>query len=301
MRGGTFTITTDGGRITNNKAGSRGGGVYIVNDSGTMFIMDGGAISDNTAGGDGGGVYVDGEGVEFEMRYDAAISKNTASGNGGGVFFKGIFNMQRGTISENKAGSKEINSDSSSGGGVYVEGIFTMHNGSIINNKMNGKNDNGGGVAVRDGGIFIMNGGSISGNAIWPEGEDGENAGDGKGIGVYVAGVAGNEGGGKFTKTGGVIHGLDNGSGWETGPQNYYKWVVHTETGYEHYIPYKGGKGYDDPKHPGYPNGKGRGYAVYFDHYNEGEPDPWYCDKTISVPLSTADYGEETWSGEDGG
>ena len=60
--GSSFTMY--GGEITGNKAGSGGGGVFLVGTTNQTdpprFTMHGGTISDNTAGASdgGGGVYV---------------------------------------------------------------------------------------------------------------------------------------------------------------------------------------------------------------------------------------------------
>jgi uncharacterized repeat protein (TIGR02543 family) len=77
-----------GSKITGNKGGASGGGVYV---SGGTFEMSGGTISGNTTTGNGGGVYVmDGTftksgGVIYGSDVDSGL-KNTATGNGPAVY-----------------------------------------------------------------------------------------------------------------------------------------------------------------------------------------------------------------------
>ena len=181
VNGGNFTLA-DGGILTNNTAGSDGGGVYL--SSGT-FEMSGGEISKNKASNCGGGVYLNGE---FTME-SGTISDNTASNSGGGVYVKdGMFMMSDGEISGNNA---EI-----FGGGVNMHsGTFTMSGGEISNNMA--KDNGGGGVYGTGGSTFTMERGTISGNEAYHGG------------GVYLNG-------GTFTMSGGEISNnmaKDNGGG----------------------------------------------------------------------------------------
>jgi hypothetical protein len=243
----TFRITVNGGYIQENRAGG-GGGVYIV-DPGSTFFMEGGLIGKNTAG-IGGGVYVDGSADIFTMSgYNPIIKDNTATEKGGGVYTKCPFEMNSGSIIGNTA--------TDGGGGVYVdsEAMFTLNSGSIMGNVVKNKNGKGGGVYVEDADLarthsgFNMKNGSISGNGIYPAGT--ETDGLGKGAGVYVNVT------GKFTKTGGTIHGAmkSNGDAWEIMElQNYYRWAIDND-GTE--------VTYSDPNVPG---GDKTGYAVNFEY-----------------------------------
>jgi hypothetical protein len=169
VNGGTL-ILEDGAVISDNYSELASGvaaGVLIYSGN---LIMNGGAISNNKAESGGGGVYVY-PGAKFTMS-GGDISGNTcdiyAYGVGVGVHTGGEFIMSGGAISNN------IYSNSSSpwgnGGGVCVRGgKFTMSGGAIISgNSISGNNDPdtffGGGVGVLDGGEFIMKGGFISGN-----------------------------------------------------------------------------------------------------------------------------------------
>jgi hypothetical protein len=76
------TLIMNGGEISGNTAGARGGGVFFLNSE---FIMNSGKISGNTASSsDGGGVFIS-NGSSFTM-VDGEISGNTAAANGGGVY-----------------------------------------------------------------------------------------------------------------------------------------------------------------------------------------------------------------------
>jgi hypothetical protein len=275
-KGASITITTSGGSIRDNEAGTgEGGGVYI-RDPGSHFFMDGGTVNNNNAG-KGGGVFLTGLAQIFTMNYSATVSNNTALTEGGGVYTEVPFEMRRGTINGNTAGER--------GGGVYVHsaGVFIMMtdgNGSITDNKVepqNGSdfgNGNGGGVCVL--GAFNMYSGVISGNGI-------KTTGAGKGAGVYVDEVTG-----KFTKTGGTIHGAmaSDEKSWEVREwQNYYQRQIGED---DVSIP-----DYDNPKVPG---GDQTGYAVYFEYdkfhfYNverQGigiREEPCRRNKTLNGPL----------------
>jgi hypothetical protein len=152
-------VTVSGGKLkmgagvvlqNNRNDNAYGGGVHILN-SGT-FIMENGGIKDNKAQ-HGGGVYI--SSGSFEMKA-GSINGNTAAANtsghayGGGVYIgsNGIFTMDGGEISGNKAQGA-----SAYGGGVYVEGEFTIKDSSISGNTVN---NNSNGVYVN--GSFEMSG-----------------------------------------------------------------------------------------------------------------------------------------------
>lgn len=162
VNGGTF-IMQDSASIKGNTVSNwnvhdgdlPGGGVHVHSGN---FIMQGGEISGNISGGRGGGIYVGSDGT-FIME-SGTISGNTTnggslySGYGGGVAVDGIFTMQGGTISGNTA--------KQDGGGVYLRnGKFSMQGGTIMTG--NNTSQNGGGVYIT-GGTFIKTGGTIHGN-----------------------------------------------------------------------------------------------------------------------------------------
>jgi hypothetical protein len=162
-----------GGEIYDNRA-LYGGGIRV--NAGGTFYMYGGAIHDNsvTTTGNGGGVYTQDRGAVIVLD-GGTISANTGD-FGGGIALSGYseLRMLSGEISGNVAGG--FSADGSRGGGVYV-----------------------GGSALAS---FTMSGGVIKGNSasVVKEGKGG------LGGGVYV-------GDGKvFTKTGGIIYGVDEGA-----------------------------------------------------------------------------------------
>jgi hypothetical protein len=182
-------------------------------------------------------VKVDGSNAGLVMNAGSKITGNYTSLNGGGVYVgRGYFNMNGGTISDNRVYTGEgstgkgggvyiargadftmyngnINNNAVSdggyayGGGVYVEGAFTMHNGNINGNSASSKDtinisvepaSRGGGVCVYGSyASFIMEGGSISNNSASADaGFFGSSYAYGGG--VYVDS-------GTFRKTGGSV------------------------------------------------------------------------------------------------
>jgi hypothetical protein len=181
----------DGSRITENISNVdpyEGGGVNV--NAGSYFIMEGGSIDKNKAYysssyGKGGGVYVAGD---FTI-IGGIIKDNTASSWGGGVVCLGTFTMSGGTISGNKSA---FSSGNPMGGGVYAT-KFTMSGGLIASNE----SKYGGGVVVpaNVAYYFKMEGGSIEGNRASTAG---------------AAVCQYNATNGTFTKTGGVIYGVNH-------------------------------------------------------------------------------------------
>ncbi|MBS7576789.1 MULTISPECIES: FctA domain-containing protein [unclassified Enterococcus] len=100
------------------------------------------------------------------------------STTGGGVFNSGYFEMNGGSIRDNKAYGL---SGSNGGGGVYTIGKFVMNKGSIVNNSAGHPDEAslgvGGGIFIK-GGEVTLNGGSIGNNTA------------GSGGGIYVYGVS---------------------------------------------------------------------------------------------------------------
>jgi hypothetical protein len=175
----------DGSRITGNtnSATSGGGGVYIHSNS--TFTMEDGSIDNNqvvAANTSGGGVYAVGT---FTMS-GGTIADNTCTRFGGGVNAT-QFTMSGGTIS----GNKSVSTSTTMGGGIYST-QFTMSGGLIANNE----SKYGGGVVVpaNAANYFTMEGGSIEGNRASTAG---------------AAVCQYNATNGTFTKTGGVIYGVN--------------------------------------------------------------------------------------------
>lgn len=117
-------LSIDNSVISNNEAGSDGGGVEQVRvasdeiDDPSTFTMTGSIVTGNTAGGDGGGLWVHTSSTVIDT---SLIEANTAVGSGGGLrvggnftdllFESGHIEIDRSTIAGNGA---------SSGGGVAI-------------------------------------------------------------------------------------------------------------------------------------------------------------------------------------
>ena len=90
------SISINGGIISGNRAlDAQGGGVFVINTSGTaQFIMRNGEISNNTAR-NGGGVYSYFSGIPLHI-LAGTISNNKATQNGGGVYAANYSDMNIG-------------------------------------------------------------------------------------------------------------------------------------------------------------------------------------------------------------
>ena len=173
VAGGKASFTMSGNaQITGNMCfGSACGGAGLYATNGELTMNDNAAISDNHSledSGYGGGVFVSAN-TTFTMNDNATISGNSAyiestsdyrKNYGGGVLvLGGTFNMNGGSISDNRA---------ENGAGVYVgdnnssTGTFTMNGGTITNNKV--IKGNGGGVYVLSG-FEIANGAQVLNNS----------------------------------------------------------------------------------------------------------------------------------------
>ncbi|MDR3123224.1 MAG: autotransporter adhesin family protein [Treponema sp.] len=174
------TASIAGGDISGNKA-SDGGGLHITG----VAAMQGGRIRGNLAADSGGGAYIVGKGA-FTLRGGEILDNHAPLSGGGVAVYDGGFVMQDGNVSGNAASS-----DTGAGGGVFViQGSFEFSGGRIAGNVAN---NSGGGVNANHGSVFVMSGGEIAGNrSVYG------------GSGVAVLGD-----GNSFTKTGGIIYGLD--------------------------------------------------------------------------------------------
>jgi uncharacterized repeat protein (TIGR02543 family) len=204
--GAMFTIgagvTLDlGSNITLQGRNSNSYPMVRVNTFGTLIMNEGSIITGNSnSSSNGGGVYVGENGI-FLMN-GGTISSNRAEvfdlTYGGGVCVSGgTFTMNSGTISGNTSSSSY--SYASCGGGVSVNnGTFTMNGGNIFGNTTSSRYSSGsygGGIYVGRNGTFNMNGGTISSNTATSTSTSTSYYGGG----VYVSGM--------FAKTGGIIYG----------------------------------------------------------------------------------------------
>lgn len=139
------------GKITDNRHGDRGGGVYVEHN----FYMDGGEVSNNSATGNGGGIYMNTGSIFLS---GGKVTGNRAGGDGG-VCTKAYAAKDSKSYVE-LSGNAEISGNHAGGrgGGVYLDVYsdsgtdylgtanwctLTMDGGSITGNTSEG---DGGGV-----------------------------------------------------------------------------------------------------------------------------------------------------------
>jgi hypothetical protein len=207
--GGTLTVQgtakITGNTNTNTAADYQAGGV----SSAGVFSMTGGFISGNRATGTNGRFKAGGaalRGGSSEVSGDAVISGNEANsgavGAAGGVYVSGNFAVSGDArISDNTAAS----SGSGIVGGVYCDnaaggGVFTLSGNAVIGgNAATGLNTVAGGVLMSKGAFALSRDAVIRGNAATISGSANTGAG-----GVYLV-----QGSGVFSKTGGLIYGVD--------------------------------------------------------------------------------------------
>ncbi|HSH04052.1 MAG TPA: choice-of-anchor Q domain-containing protein, partial [Anaerolineae bacterium] len=195
------------GRIEGNGATGvvgRGGGVYLLPDSGTpiSMIVSAGVIVSNTAGFGGGGVAVVADNSQANIRLNQSdLISNTAllgggawlmdadstlvmagnskvsynratSGNGGGVFLGGGALTFGGQVVNNEA--------SSNGGGIFNSGgVVTIGEFSSLNGNWAG--NDGGGIYDSSGNVLLLDGVDSYAEILW-------NRADNDGGGVYMNG-----------------------------------------------------------------------------------------------------------------
>jgi hypothetical protein len=139
---------------------SASGNLFTV--TGVTLILDNNITLNGRSGNDSSLIYISANGTLI-INEGSKITGNTCTSDyatvGGGIRVEGIFVMNGGEISNNKASSSSRYD--SFGGGVYVRGTgtFTMNGGKISANS----STLGGGVGVD--GVFVMKGGEISGNS----------------------------------------------------------------------------------------------------------------------------------------
>jgi hypothetical protein len=127
--GGNFNMT--GGEITNNDAGSSGGGVFVYGST-SVFTMSNGEISGNYADY-GGGVAI-WEAGKFNMS-SGFIKNNRVEFGGGGVLVQAnsTFNMTGGEITGNIMDRVNYAPSYGFSGGVYIAGGILTGNPRIGN------------------------------------------------------------------------------------------------------------------------------------------------------------------------
>src|SRR5207249_3159879 len=88
---GNASLTLRDVTVTNNTATADGGGIAVVNSTGSRWTLtiNHGTISNNDAGGSGGGIATDGAGV-ITVRAGTVIAGNTAQNHGAGIWLGAI-------------------------------------------------------------------------------------------------------------------------------------------------------------------------------------------------------------------
>jgi hypothetical protein len=156
---GSVTLTRT--QIVSNLASSRGGGVYIYQDSATLNVSGGGIIS-NSAGYSGGGVCVErGSATLSETR----LVNNSALAAGGGVFIP----SGRATL----IGTQVVSNSAQAGGGVFVEGgsaAAVLIGTQLVGNLASGRLWGGGGVFVEGGSATLIGTQVVSNLATYGDG-----------------------------------------------------------------------------------------------------------------------------------
>ncbi len=152
-------LVLEGGSIAKNIQDGisySGAGVYV--DDGT-FIMNGGYICGNRAGNKGGGVYLDNSAyMEINGGYITGNNVNFPNSDGGGIYVsRSTLVINKGEISHNYSGQ---------GGGIGINAAssVTMKDGIITKNRSSNLALGGGGVNVALESTFTMQGGEISAN-----------------------------------------------------------------------------------------------------------------------------------------
>ena len=153
-----------GGNISNNKAGTNGGGIYFaVANTKVLTSLN---VNNNSAGS-GGGIYLSNAAKDIGGK----IQNNSATSSCGGVYVSSGTVKLSATISSNK-----VTSSSGSGAGVYVNGGTVTISGDVRSNTLT-TGGNGAGVFVTSGTVTISNLSAIE-----------SNSGATKGGGLYIAG-----------------------------------------------------------------------------------------------------------------
>jgi parallel beta-helix repeat protein len=157
-RTGVFTISTSwplllkvniSGVTISNGTATRGGGIYISGNAGTINLTNC-IVSNNSAvsgivpylsNGSGGGIYDEGGTLNLT---NTTVSNNSAALHGGGIYvgYTGILNLTSATVSNNTAGSTVVKAE---GGGILTgtDSQLTVTDSTISNNSAS---DFGGGI-----------------------------------------------------------------------------------------------------------------------------------------------------------
>lgn len=153
---GSHIVTITNSTISDNQATTRGGGIFNFTGAGFSTVNVINSLISNNRAQHGGGFYNHGDvGAQLNIR-ETTISLNVSSlGEGGGIYNQlGTVELQRSTVSSNRA---ESNSASGGGGG----GLFATSNGviSIYNSTFSGNytSRNGGALNISQNSMTVRN------------------------------------------------------------------------------------------------------------------------------------------------
>ncbi|NEO85355.1 MAG: CHAT domain-containing protein [Spirulina sp. SIO3F2] len=140
-------VTINNTTLSNNLAGTFGGGVYT---QGTVNITNSSAVSGNSADNDGGGIHT----PDAVILDNIAIQNNTSGARGGGIYTPSDVTLTNGAaVSGNSA---ELQ-----GGGIYTSaGNVTVDSSTITNNQT----ANSGGGIYATVGTVTLTASTLSGN-----------------------------------------------------------------------------------------------------------------------------------------
>ena len=152
VNGGEFALY--GGHITENKGSS--GGIAVYN-GGKAYLWGGRIHNNESTTNMGGGVYAMGQDTEVFLEGTEIYGNKARFGGGVGIGEDGTVKMRNGLISNNTS-----TTSGQGGAGVYVnnKGVFEMEGGTITGNKALG----GCGAGIFVSGKAIITGGVIYGN-----------------------------------------------------------------------------------------------------------------------------------------
>lgn len=139
------TVTLNGATISNNTTTSGGAGIYISGDGSnigsTNFIINGNTtISENSAGSDGGGILI--ENAKLSVDGDNNVIKNNSSNGAGG----GLYSLNSNITMKKSEISNNATFNNGNGGGFYS--TDSTVNLTDCNFTSNNSDKNGGGLYI---------------------------------------------------------------------------------------------------------------------------------------------------------
>lgn len=166
--GNSSTLTMRGTNVSDNTAGSTGGGLRLSSGTGTLTaLLEDCNVSSNTALSSGGGIWNGGTDDRLTLSGISTVTGNrTQSGNGGGIYFNSDIGTMLLTgnvkVSENRADERITISGNHGGGICLVPGILTIQDYAEISSNSAGQY--GGGVSAAENSQIIMLGGTVKDN-----------------------------------------------------------------------------------------------------------------------------------------